>query len=1251
MYIKKITISGFRSYRDTNVVDELSAGHNVIVGGNGCGKSNLLNAIQFVLSDEFKGLAANQRQQLINESHKQRLLMAFVEIVVDNTDRRIPLDANDVILRRQIGLKKDQYFLNNKIVNYSDIVNMLEAAGFSRSNPYYIVKQGKVNEMAVASDEYRLQVMREVAGTRIYDARKAEAMKLLTESQQRSEQMEDCFNSMDERLNALENESNDLKHFLKWDKRRRLVEYTIANKESESIKNSVAKYQIQYQQERDQLELKQNSLQDIQQKMKLCEKKIKVIVGVIDEYTKDMTNISEFINDLNEQKERIAFSVKDFNDSVNQTKNNELKTKQELKSVIKRIKDSRNMLKSVSQKYDQLKKDENEVVAKLKAKQSRRVQIYDKLKRKESFRTVEDRNKWIESELSKVYKEIETNEQRVKDLKREEEELRTRRIKLEKEKKRFTDEENELIKKMENKKKLLCETNKFIKIMENKRFELWEVENQLKQKEFAISDDKQKIEKKFERFWGTAATIGRQSVNEVLKMFELMATRSASDRKRLQPIIDGYLGQVIDCFTFDAAVTKALDVSAKGKLFHHIVENDKIATQIMKELNTRKMPGEFTFIALNQLNFKPVRYPEFGNNARPLTTLLRYDTKYQKVLRFLFDRTLLCRDLETCTLYARSADLDCVTLEGDLVSRKGLMSGGHVRDETRIDVYNKIKAIAAALDSISNEIKDCLKEKEDNELLLGNNVDQMTGLDVDQNKTNKRLADLKVAKNVHHQELVDLNTKYESVIRSLSSLESILPAMITNRDSYEAELELGLDSQLTTNEQKELKAIVQEIESLSNQHKELCDKRCQFATEKTRLEVELDENLEKQKNELEFNIISAKIAENETLFETESADLEMISKKINGLRQQLDEKYTKMDELVRQKSEQIEMLDNIRLAEEKQLNLMNIDAKHMRKIAVKMETIERKNGEYVRKLKQMGTIPNECDVDYENMRIDDLYRELQKCNKKISRLTNVNQKALDQLNEGKEKARILNAEKQAIDLGYHSIEKLIESLEHQKYEAIQVTYKSVSKHFVDIFKRLVPEGTAFIDMIYADTNGTNSVASQDSQESQSSGAISGIGLLTPILNKIDNFVGVKIRVAFTGTAIVKEMHQLSGGQKSIVALAFIFAIQRCDPAPFYLFDEVDQALDPIYRKALSVIIREMSRTSQFITTTFRPELLDCANKVFGVKFRNRISHIGSITMELAKEFIEESDESMDRSRRDQSSRKSVRFDTSADKSV
>ncbi len=102
-------------------------------------------AIQFVLSDEFSHLRPEQRQALLHEGTGPRVLTGFVEIIFDNSDSRFPIDREEVFLRRVIGAKKDQYFLNKKMVPRNDVVNLLESAGFSRSNPYYIVKQGKVS--------------------------------------------------------------------------------------------------------------------------------------------------------------------------------------------------------------------------------------------------------------------------------------------------------------------------------------------------------------------------------------------------------------------------------------------------------------------------------------------------------------------------------------------------------------------------------------------------------------------------------------------------------------------------------------------------------------------------------------------------------------------------------------------------------------------------------------------------------------------------------------------------------------------------------------------------------------------------------------------------------------------------------------------------------------------------------------------------------------------------------------------------
>ena len=124
--------------------------------------------------------------------------------------------------------------------------------------------------------------------------------------------------------------------------------------------------------------------------------------------------------------------------------------------------------------------------------------------------------------------------------------------------------------------------------------------------------------------------------------------------------------------------------------------------------------------------------------------------------------------------------------------------------------------------------------------------------------------------------------------------------------------------------------------------------------------------------------------------------------------------------------------------------------------------------------------------------------------------------------------------------------------------------------------------------------------------------------------RIENYVGVAVRVTFTGKSDETQLlQQLSGGQKSIVALALIFAIQRCDPAPFYLFDEIDAALDAAHRGAVADMIHRLSSDAQFITTTFRPEMLSHADKFYGVTFHNKVSAINCVTKSEALEFIED----------------------------
>lgn len=185
-------------------------------------------------------------------------LLLLVEIVFDNSDNRFPTGHDEVILRRTIGMKKDEYSLDKKTSNKADVMNLLESAGFSKSNPYYIVPQGRVSPtfncnhsivkldsevcpflqitaLTNAKDHERLALLKEVAGTKVYEQRRAESLKIMADTDAKREKINELLEYIESRLGELEEEKKELKDFQDKDKERRCLEYAMHQREVEEV--------------------------------------------------------------------------------------------------------------------------------------------------------------------------------------------------------------------------------------------------------------------------------------------------------------------------------------------------------------------------------------------------------------------------------------------------------------------------------------------------------------------------------------------------------------------------------------------------------------------------------------------------------------------------------------------------------------------------------------------------------------------------------------------------------------------------------------------------------------------------------------------------------------------------------------------------------------------------------------------------------------------------------------------------------
>lgn len=278
-----------------------------------------------------------------------------------------------------------------------------------------------------------------------------------------------------------------------------------------------------------------------------------------------------------------------------------------------------------------------------------------------------------------------------------------------------------------------------------------------------------------------------------------------------------------------------------------------------------------------------------------------------------------------------------------------------------------------------------------------------------------------------------------------------------------------------------------------------------------------------------------------------------------------------------------------------------------------------------RRIKELGTLPSTSELQkHSSYSISALMRELEKTNKKLKSYSHVNKKAFDQFVNFNEQRETLLKRKDEVDKGARKVKELIESLDRQKDDAINRTFRGVSAHFKDVFKELVPNGAGELIMKTSmdEEDEDNESANPDDSDSEEERSQKRRRLQSPSVNR---YKGIGIKVRFSEVGENYMMTQLSGGQKSLVAMALIFAIQRCDPAPFYLFDELDQALDSTYRKAVAGLIQRQANSkdnpTQFICSTFRPELVAISDDCYGISHQDKVSNIYHLTKKDALKFI------------------------------
>ncbi|TGZ85420.1 chromosome segregation protein sudA [Ascodesmis nigricans] len=1201
VYIKQITIQGFKSYKDQTVTAPFSPKCNVIVGRNGSGKSNFFAAIRFVLSDAYTGMTGEERQALLHEGTGSAVMSAYVEIVFDNEDDRFPTGNKEVVLRRTIGLKKDEYSLDRKTATKTDVMNLLESAGFSRSNPYYIVPQGRVTALTNMKDTDRLNLLKEVAGTQVYEQRRAESLKIMDETDSRRSKIDELLKYIEERLNELEEEKEELRSYHEKDRERRCLEYAIYHREQQEINAAL-----------DQIEdARQNAIHDTEESREgflAREKEIQELTRSIDAIksrsdllTLDRRQLEDERRENVRTRAQIELQINAVTSNQEQLREEKERYQRELAEITADIAKREAELEKLLPSYNEKKEKESKLRAELEEADAQRQRLYAKQGRNTQFRTKKERDDWLRKEIKESKAALTKRESTKKTLEKDIAELQTDLEATEQgiaESRKTLEGRNDA---MEAHSEDIANKKEIRNRVMDERKELWREDSKLDSQAQALRKELDHAEKELSQMMDVNTARGLKAVERI--------------RQRLG--LTGCYGTLAELMDVDDKYKTAVEVTAGSSLFHYVVDNDDTATTVLTELN-KERSGRITFMPLNRLHPREAKFPS-SNDVIPMIEKLSFDRRFKPAFEQVFGKTIICPDLNIASQYARSNGLNAITLAGDQANRKGALTGGfHDPRRSRLEAVKTQKRIREEYNqqrALSDELKRRIADK-DAEITAA--VSELQKAEAARSQADASYGPLRTT----IQSLVNLaSQRRETLERKQATLETSTGSIKTLNQqltAYQTELAGEFKKSLTSEEESLLESLARKCQTLRTQLTALTTSLADEASRKSTLEVELNSNLRMRLDQLKGQPIDSSSTSSigvTTSTKELNRDLKRIDASISAIEQKLAEADSALSAAVKELSQTSERKQALEQAQLDSRTRIDRHKKRMEKSMAKRALLNEKAAECQRNIRDLGVLPDEAFGKYLNVESNRVVKRLHKVNEALKGFSHVNKKAFEQYNNFTKQRDTLQKRREELDTSRKSIEELIEVLDQRKDEAIERTFRQVSKEFTDIFKKLVPAGIGKLVMQRKVDSSAPAVDDESDTEAARRAAA----------KSVQNYIGVGISVSFNSEHDEQQrIGQLSGGQKSLCALGLIFAIQRCDPAPFYLFDEVDANLDDQYRTAVAKMVWDLSRgdQGQFICTTFRPELVRVADQHYGVFHQNRTSSVHRIEKEEALRFVD-----------------------------
>ena len=1158
MYLKEIQLENFKSMKGSTRI-ELKEGFTAVTGPNGSGKSNISDAILFVLGPKSsKAIRAGNLLELIWNGGKggKPADKCRVTLVFDNKDRTIPVGYDEVHLTRVIKRSKESkqgyssyFYINGNKSTLKEFEELLAYAGISASR-YNIVQQGDVTGIVKMGAVERRRILESVAGTTHLDAEMEKARAKRVEVEDNLEKIAIRMDEIESRLKDLDEDRSAALRYKELKEKMELAQAQLAykklismNSERESIKKSMLDFENERENLKKQMEELKERISSIGEEIKKAEEEMASRWG--DEAKK----VKEQIDSYRIEIARIDNFLESAHDAIDELSKRMAAEKKRLEDEEKRLKEIKKRREEEFKAFESKKSELDEVRKELKDLRDRHSRSSKRGKElSERFSGLSKRQNELMVELSSLRERKASLEERIRAMKE-------RKAELEESKKNAEFNLQDARWQLKNIQKSSRYSTKELNRMKEELFRL-RVEEREKSEELSrLQREISRLGERYavERAKLDAQTGGRGAVNSVLE---------ARDEGKLKGII-GTVGELI---SYDSKYEKAVEIAAGNRMNAIVVESDEAAARAIKYLKENKL-GRATFLPLNKMRIgrpggRAILTSKKDGIIGFAVDIVEYDERYRAALWYVFGDTLIAKNLDTARKYMGGVRL--VTLDGDLIEASGAMVGGTVKKVVKSSRSREVEELGKSLrekrakaDKLSDELTEIRIRIED--------LDAKVREAEKDSEVNAKIEALEMKEKEYKNTLESLKSSIKGISVEISKLESEHGEISEKIRSMENELK-SIDDEIKKIEEERSSLMPEDIQErihrLEDESSSLSDELKSIEIRLKGLESEIS-SLERSTNErkeridsMEREINEKKRAMEEKLSEKKeiSGKLEAILSLNQGIEEEMRALREKRELLI---SEEAKLKAEL----ERTKTMLETKQDYILSMQTKLQSIDERIVELEEEYKSYG-----IEVSEPVPSIDRLKKTIRECELEINGMGNVNFRAIDDYEEQSRRYNELKDETERLKQQKKELIELENELEEKKKEAFFKVFSAVNENF----KR-----------IYAELSG------------------GGEGELR-LENPESPFEGGLMLVARPIGKKVYRIEALSGGEQSLVALSFIFAIQEYDPSTFYLLDEVDQNLDGLNSELVGKRIRESSKRAQFIVISLRKATLKYADHLIGV---------------------------------------------------